>query len=209
MIVLSLILLLVLVFLVVIRSRHIKIKRKVLTPQECSHIINISNKYTYEQFTEEVDLRPAYEIDIYDVEKEGVILNEELWNICKNIYNVHLKSKFQMPGYVFLRRYTHNERVDLPIHIDSNKTTVLFLLSDTREFEGGGLYIFDKRFSEKHKYIGNKPTHIKNDFVNNIKHPPIVDLGQGDSVTYSGEEHLHGVLPVTKGVRYTLSFFFD
>jgi len=203
-----------LVVLFVIYKTHksnndVKINKKVLTPEECSTIINLSNQYEYGQFREEVDGKPAYEIDIYDTEKEGIILNKTLWEVCKKIYDKHLKSEFKSPEYVFLRRYTPEERVELPIHLDSTNVTVLFLLSDTRDFSGGELFIFDKKFTQKHKYIGDKSLRMKNEFIKNIKKLPILKYGQGDTVTYSGKEHLHGVLPVTSGTRYTLSFFFE
>src|SRR6056300_1757715 len=101
--------LLIIAFFIFRKNTDVKIKRNVLTTQECNKIIDISNKYEYEQFPEEVDLKAAYEIDIYDVEKPNAILSEELWDICKNIYESHMKKDFPMPGYVFLRRYTPNE----------------------------------------------------------------------------------------------------
>ena len=192
------------------RNRNeIEIRRKVLTNEECNNIINISNKYEYEQFPEQVDFKPAYEIDIYDTELPEIILNPELWEICKNIYNTHLKIDFSMPVYVFLRRYTPYERIELPIHLDENKVTVSFLLSDRSEYEGGDLYIFDRHSTEKYRNIISQSGEYKRNFVNTYKNLPIVDYDQGDAVIYSGHQHLHGVLPMTKGMRYTLNFFFE
>ena len=201
--------LLLIAFFIFRKNTDVKIKRNVLTTQECNKIIDISNKYEYEQFPEEVDLKAAYEIDIYDVEKPNAILNEELWDICKNIYESHMKKDFPMPGYVFLRRYTPNERIDLPIHLDENKFTMSFLLSPRNMYNGGDLYVFDKKATVKYKYINHGHPDIKNKFVESYKKLPIINYDQGDAVLYSGKEHLHGVLPVTRGTRYTLSFFFE
>jgi len=201
--------LLIIAFFIFRKNTDVKIKRNVLTTQECNKIIDISNKYEYEQFPEEVDLKAAYEIDIYDVEKPNAILNEELWDICKNIYESHMKKDFPMPGYVFLRRYTPNERIDLPIHLDENKFTMSFLLSPRNMYNGGDLYVFDKKATVKYKYINYGHPDIKNKFVESYKKLPIINYDQGDAVLYSGKEHLHGVLPVTRGTRYTLSFFFE
>ena len=145
----------ILILIIIFRRRQneIEIRRNILTKEECNDIVKLSNKYEYEQFPEQVDFKPAYEIDIYDTEIPGVILNEELWEVCRSIYDKHLKKMYSTPVYVFLRRYTPNERVDLPIHLDENKMTVSFLLSDRSEYEGGDLYIFDKRSTEKYKYI--------------------------------------------------------
>jgi hypothetical protein len=201
--------LLLIAFFIFRKNTGVKIKRNVLTTQECNKIIDISNKYEYEQFPEEVDLKAAYEIDIYDVEQPNAILNEELWDICKNIYESHMKKDFPMPGYVFLRRYTPNERIDLPIHLDENKFTMSFLLSPRNMYNGGDLYVFDKKETMKYKYINYGHPDIKNKFVESYKKLPIINYDQGDAVLYSGKEHLHGVLPVTEGTRYTLSFFFE
>ena len=191
------------------RNRNeIEIRRKVLTNEECNNIINISNKYEYEKFPEPVDSKPAYEIDIYDTEPE-IILNPELWEICKNIYDTHFKNEFSRLTYIFLRRYTPGERVELPIHLDENKVTASFLLSDRSEYEGGDLYIFDRHSTEKYRNIISQSEEYKRNFVNTYKNLPIVDYDQGDAVMYSGKHHLHGVLPMTIGMRYTLSFFFE
>ena len=186
------------------------IQKGVLDPELCNNIIKISDKYSFEDYTEEVDDKPAYEIDIYDSEAPGNhILNEELWSISKNIYEVHLKRKYpKPPEYVFLRRYTCGERVDLPIHFDENEMTTSFLLSKQNEVEGGELYIFNREMTNKYRYINYKPPHIKNEFIRNFKGLPVIEYDQGDMLSYKGKRHLHGVLPVTKGVRYTISFFF-
>ena len=49
----------------------------------------------------------------------------------------------------------------------------------------------------------------KSEFIKSFKKLPIVDMSQGDVIIYKGETHLHGVLPVTSGTRYILSFFFN
>ena len=49
----------------------------------------------------------------------------------------------------------------------------------------------------------------KDRFIKNYKNLPIINYEKGDAVIYSGDNHLHGLLPVTKGERYVLIFFFD
>ena len=190
------------------RSDDIKINKKLLTPEECNAIIDLSNKYKYGKFREEVDGKPAYEVDIYDTEK-GFILNKPLWDICKKIYDKYLKDEFKLPEFVFIRRYTPGERTELPVHLDANNVTVIFLLSDTRDFDGSELFIFDKKFTHKHKHIGEKSPRVKTEFIKSIKNLPTFKYEQGDAIKYNGKEHLHGVLPVTRGTRYSLSFFFE
>jgi hypothetical protein len=187
------------------------IHKNVLSKDLCNRIIKTSDKYSFEDFTEEVDGRPAYEIDIYDSESPGDhILNKELWEISKNIYETKLKSKHpKAPEYVFLRRYTPDERPQLPLHLDENTTTVSFLLSNRQNFKGGDLYLFNRELTEKYRYMNYKKTVIKEEFVKNYPKLPIVNYNQGDMISYSGKHHLHGVLPVTSGARYTISFFFE
>ena len=193
------------------RDNTYTIHKNVLKPHECNKIIEISNKYELGNHKEVVDGKPAYEIEIYDSDNIGdPVMNKELWAISKKIYELHLKNKNpNLPDYVFLRRYTEKERSDLPVHLDQNKKTASFLLSSRSDFEGGDLYIFDQKITNKYRYLENKSPTIRNNFVRSFKNIPIVRYDQGDMISYSGKHHLHGVLPITSGARYSISFFFE
>jgi len=198
-------------FLLHKKTNNYTLRKGILSPEFCNKLIEISNKYEFGNHKEVVDGKPAHEIEIYDSDNLGdPVMNKELWEISKKIYDLHLKNKNpNLPDYVFLRRYTKEERADLPVHLDQNKTTVSFLLSSRRDFEGGDLYIFDQKITNKYRYLENKSPTIRNNFVRNFKNIPIVKYDQGDMISYSGKDHLHGVIPITKGVRYSISFFFE
>jgi len=193
------------------RDNTYTIRKNVLSKELCENIIKVSHKYKLDNYKDEIDGKNLYAIDIYDVGSPGDhILNKELWNISKNIYEIHLKNEYPVPpDYVFLRRYTPSERPQLAVHLDENRTTVSFLLSNKHDFKGGDLYLFDRNITEKYKYISEEDTHIKDEFIRSYPKLPIVNYNRGDMLTYSGKHHLHGVLPVTKGVRYTIVFFFE
>ena len=190
------------------------IHKSVLNSNLCESIIKVSEKYKLDDYAEDVDGKPVEQIDIYDDEdgcrRHDPVLNKELWDICKNIYDVHIK-KYQpkLPGFVFLRKYTPDERSSLPIHLDGNKMTVSFLLSSKNDCEGGELYLFDRKTSRENVRVNFETNHGKQEFLNKFKKLPIIDYDQGDMISYSGKHHLHGVLPVTKGFRYAMCFFFD
>lgn len=170
-----------------------------LSPEFCRNLIRIYNKYDQETVPEPVDNRPVYQITIYD---EGKILNKELWDICKNI---PLPRK---PYFVFLKRYRSDERPYITAHCDTSTYSYNFLLSSTRDFEGGDLYIFDRPMTNilKEFIRGMSPIEIDK-YIASYENLPIVKFEQGDMISYRGDKHLHGTLPVTKGERYLLSFF--
>ena len=193
------------------------VEKGVLTKQECNEIINIAKKYKLKIVPENVDGKPEYQIDVFD---EGV-KNEELWKISNKIYEKKLKpilknekwlaSKKHELDFVFLKKYSPHERPYIPLHLDDNYLTMSFLLSDTRNFKGGDLYIFDINESNKITIL-DKTTGLsiekRDEFIKNHKNLPIVKYNQGDLSVYSGGIHAHGTLPVTAGERYILTFFF-
>ena len=188
------------------------IQHNVLTRSECNNIIDIASKYEFKKEIEMVDGKPEYQIDILD---EGV-QNEELWKMCKKIYTEKLKPILNSEkwlkmrnnklDFIFLKKYSPTERSHIPLHLDDNHLTMSFLLSDTRNFKGGELYIFDT--NESNKLDMNLTVKERDRFVNSYKNLPIVPYSQGDVSVYTGGIHAHGILPVTKGERYILTFFF-
>lgn len=190
------------------RSEDITIKKNTLSKSECNTLINVANKYHFDTYLEPVDNDPVFQIDI---NVEGKILNEELWEMCKKIQKKHMGHIKRPVSFVFLKRYKPEERTRLYIHFDTSTYTSSFLLSDTSEFEGGELYIFDKKKSREledtHRF-GKMPKEDVDKFVNTYPNLPKADYAQGDMISYNGTKHLHGILPVTKGSRYVLSFFF-
>lgn len=190
------------------RNEEVSIKKNILSKSECNKLIDVANKYHFDTYLEPVDNDPVFQIDI---NVEGKIMNQELWDMCKKIQKKHMGHIKRPVSFVFLKRYKPEERTRLYIHFDTSSYTSSFLLSDTSEFEGGELYIFDKKKSREledtHKF-GKMSKENIDKFIENYPKLPKANYERGDMISYNGTQHLHGILPVTKGSRYVLSFFF-
>lgn len=199
-----------------------KMYTNVVNQELCETIIEKSNNYTFKTYAEPVDSKKVYQIDVFEHRK---IENPILWKYVKQIYddsiypllqqsyltyNIFTKLKI---SWVFIRRYNTFERDDLSIHNDENRITVNVLLSDTNKYTGGEFYIFDKKTSNKYiSYYHNVLQHDeekKKEFIQSFPNLPILSMKQGDIIIYSGEHHLHGVLPMKSGTRYIISYFLD
>ena len=193
------------------------LEKSVLSKSECEEFIEIAKKYDLETKNDDVDDKPELQLDI--ISDDGVI--EELWEKCKPIYLNKLKPILastpwiepdQRIYYVFLRKYDTAGRTHIPIHKDEGYLTMSFLLSDTKDFEGGEIYIFDTKSSDE---IDNwsdadyDSDEVREKFVNSHPNLPILDYQQGDLAVYTGGKNYHGTLPVKGGERYILTFFLD
>ena len=193
------------------------LEKSVLSKSECEELIQIAKKYDLETKNDEVDEKPELQIDI--IATSGV--NEELWEACKPIYLNKLKPILestpwipsdQRINFVFLRRYEKNERTHIPMHTDDSYLTMSFLLSDTKDFEGGEIYIFDTKSSDEIETWSDADydsDEVREKFVNSHPNLPILDYQQGDLAVYTGGKIYHGTLPITSGERYILTFFLD
>ena len=192
-------------------------KKKVLSLDECNKLIKLSNKYNFGTDPDSTDDKPEYQIDVLFSKRQ--IGNKGLWKEINPIYKKKLfpilktipflsSIKFRLE-FVFLKRYTPNERTHMNVHCDENFFTIGVLLSNPNDFSGGNLYVFDSKKTKKYRYIEDESDKKKNNFIKKYKNLPIINYNQGDIVIYSGENHLHGTLPVTSGERYVLIFFFE
>jgi len=216
--------LLIIIIIVLIIIYHIKsinvnddiyfLYKNSLSRHECEELIHMSKKYTLETKLDPVDDKPEYQVDIYDVNSlphENNILSEDLYTKAIHIYNKHIMKRLthvKHPDFIFLKRYKQGERIHIPIHYDESRVSFNFLLSDTNDFTGGELYMFDKTQSN----LINKSitTTTRDTFINTYKNLPIIhNFEQGDLIEYEGGEQLHGILPIKSGVRYLLTFFFE
>lgn len=184
------------------------LQKSVLSNRECQELINIAKTFEFETKPDGVDSQPEYQIDILD----GDVKNEKLWKICRNIYETKIPPIDKKLNYVFLKRYTPQERTHIPLHYDDNHVTASFLLSKTSDFSGGQLYVFSLEESKKLDLIDHIiPMTIqrRNTLIDNYKNLPILKYEQGDMVKYPGGTRMHGTLPVTSGERYVLTYFFN
>jgi predicted 2-oxoglutarate/Fe(II)-dependent dioxygenase YbiX len=181
----------------------------VFSKQECEHIIKVANKYEFNNNKRDtIDHQPEHQIDIYT---DDEVKNKELYDICMDMYHKHLPNHDHLKlGYVFLRRYNPNDRNGVAIHFDESTVTMSILLSDTKEFEGGKLYVFDREKSSKFDKDGlDFMENTERGKYMNGKELPIMKYVQGDMVMFKGGKLFHGITPVTGGERYILSYFFD
>ena len=193
------------------------LEKSVLSKSECEEFIEIAKKYDLETKNDDVDDKPELQLDI--ISDGGVI--EELWEKCKPIYLNKLKPILastpwiepdQRIYYVFLRKYDTAGRTHIPIHKDEGYLTMSFLLSDTKDFEGGEIYIFDTKSSDEIETWSDADydsDELREKFVNSHPNLPILDYQQGDLAVYTGGNNFHGTLPITSGERYILTFFLD
>jgi len=193
------------------------LEKSVLSKSECEEFIEIAKKYDLETKNDDVDDKPELQLDI--ISDDGVI--EELWEKCKPIYLNKLKPILastpwiepdQRIYYVFLRKYDTAGRTHIPIHKDEGYLTMSFLLSDTKDFEGGEIYIFDTKSSDEIETWSDADydsDELREKFVNSHPNLPILDYQQGDLAVYTGGNNFHGTLPITSGERYILTFFLD
>lgn len=182
----------------------------------CRNLIHTANKYQFETHDEPVDRKPVYELDLFTSQQFFYI---ELWNMIKPYYQnkivpiVLKKYPHSFLSFVFLRRYNNEERKNLSIHTDANRLSINILLSDIKDYKGGEFYIFNHKQTRKYHSFYEKELegneNKKEEFIQSFPQLPILNMNQGDCIIYEGDKHLHGVLPVTKGERYILSFFFD
>lgn len=192
-------------------SREYALHKKMLTPEECQAIMDVSRKYAFDDGDDDepepVDGKPTWQIDIYS---DGYVFNPELWGMCMDIYRKHLVRPSKTLDYIFLRRYRSDERQRLFMHFDECEHAVNILLSNTSDVDGGQLYIFDRKSSEdmSERYLHQMPEDMIDEYIATHPNLPIVPYEQGDAVEYRGDKHLHGTLPVTRGTRYMLAFFF-
>jgi hypothetical protein len=191
-----------------VRRREV-IQKKVFSNQECKHVIEVANKYPYvNDKLDTIDNQPEHQIDIYT---DDEVNNKELYDLCMDLYRKHLPNHDHLKlGYIFLRRYKPEERSGVPIHFDDSTVTMSILLSETKDFEGGNLYVFDEKTSIKFDKDGL-------DFMENRERGkymdgtqlPVMKYEQGDMVMFKGGKLFHGITPVTGGERFILSYFFD
>tara|TARA_B100001094_G_C17969527_1_gene689594 strand:+ start:120 stop:878 length:759 start_codon:yes stop_codon:yes gene_type:complete len=215
-------------------TESIKFKN-ILTIDECKDLINTASKIKFETYNESVDseagkcnnnytkehdvLFPVYQIDILI---EDSIKNHKLWDDkIRPIYFKKIKPLInKLPWvkdknvsleWVFIKRYKKCERTHMRSHFDSNYFTFNILLSNPKDFKGGELYIFDSHYSIKYKNISDLSLKEHDAFIkeknNNL--PIIKDYDQGDILSFVGENHLHGTLPIEEGERYVLVLFFN
>ena len=207
MIVILLIFLLVFYFFYT-RKKNVYTLKNVLSKSECEKFISMAKKIEFLTTPDPVDNEPVYQIEILDPDKS--VNHPELYFKCLELYKRHLPKQKGDLNYIFLKRYAPGERTNIPMHVDLSKSTINILLSNPNDYKGGEFYLFedpkDSRVKQVHSVSTIKKQH---EMLKNMEDLPVVYMKQGDMINYQGRIYDHGVLPITSGVRYVLTFFFD
>ena len=107
------------------------------------------------------------------------------WNLWIDFESLKIKSiNVSLTSY-YEGRY-------LNLHKDANSDlTIVVVLND--DYEDGRFAVTDK---------------VDNNFhFENLKNIELIKLSKGDGITFIGNKIFHGVLPVTKGIRYALNIW--
>jgi hypothetical protein len=192
--------------------------QQVVSPAVCIQLIGMSHARTFSLDPEHVDDKPVYQIDLV---QNGWVSDDGMWLVIGPLFDRQLrpllgrlpwlKGKAFTLDFAFLKRYRPEERTHLGIHVDSSFFTFNILLSDPGDFDGGEIYIFNPSATQKlfgrHESMS---TEQKDAWVDSNDALPIVrGYGRGDVLAFTGNRHLHGTLPTTRGERVVLTFFFD
>ena len=182
--------------------------KNVLTKSECEEFISMAKTKHFLTTADPVDDKPVYQIEI--LENDRTLNYPELFEKCVDLYKKKLPKQKGTLDFVFLKRYTPGERVHIPMHVDMSKSTINVLLSDPTEFEGGDFYLFDDQNDTRVRDVKRASTlKTRIEMLKNMKDLPIIYMKQGDMINYDGYTFNHGILPVTSGERYVLTYFFD
>mmetsp|Transcript_20443 Transcript_20443/g.40477 ORF Transcript_20443/g.40477 Transcript_20443/m.40477 type:complete len:330 (-) Transcript_20443:110-1099(-) len=107
--------------------------------------------------------------------------------------------------WAFIRKYSPNERNNFPVHRDTSAATANILLSDPGDFTGGELYVLGNEHSTVDTLSPKEMKKVLPDET--LRKRYAATYQQGQCLMHLGRR-MHGVLPVTGGVRYTLIFMF-
>ena len=184
---------------------------------ECNKLIYVGDKFGYETDLDPVDNEPTYETSITNMSiatpnnERGVfnVLMDSISEKWRKTFDKYLPKdiKGTFPTSTFFKRYTVNERVDIPPHRDDCAYAVVVQVSSPVEVTGGEFYIYPIGSKQGESLTRLFPNQ-RREVLKNSKSIPIVHLKQGEVVLYKGDRHIHGVLPVTKGIRHALIYFY-
>ncbi len=201
-----------------------KIKRLILN-EICQKLIDAGERNGWTMEADSIDSKPVMDINVFNHE---VVYSPEIYTIVEPylpILKMELDDRFpELPNQLYwicFRKYQAGAiRQALLGHRDACKHTINLALNSN--FEEGRLYFIppDSEFGK----LANAPENSKLDLTPLLHGvcPENVPLKeQGDQSNYFFPDMLagvpmvydstiwHGVTPVTKGTRYTLSFLYD
>jgi len=190
------------------RKKNVYTLKNILSKSDCEQFISMADKIEFLKTPDPVDNKPVYQIEILDPDK--TVNHPELYFKCLELYKKRLPKQKGDLDYIFLKRYAPGERTDIPMHVDLSRSTINILLSNPDDYEGGEFYLFeDPKDLRVRRIHGASTIKKQHEMLKSLEDLPIVYMKQGDMINYQGRIYDHGVLPITSGVRYVLTFFFD
>lgn len=201
------------------------------TKQECDELIKVSENYGWAIIPDSIDSKPTQDIEVY---LHGEILVPEVWALIEpHVAKLRAAMSSVVPyscsihhelDWLFVRRYKAGTmRTSLKGHHDSNQHSLNLALNSDTDFEGGNIY-FIPHDSPLGKNISleitNNNPELQESNAAAVNPFLITQTPPGDENYYfpsiragHGYAHnhtlWHGIIPVTRGVKYSLLFFFD
>jgi len=156
--------------------------KSILTPIMCDWIIHEAEQYAFKNgwTTTRHDEYPTTDIEIHNIKSVFsfiLLFIKTIDELICKSYNVKIEN-IDIKD-MFIAKYDEKKQNSLDMHLDGQGSNVSISILLNDEFEGGNLIYADDIISYAEK--GDVMIHTSN--------------------------HIHGVTPVTKGVRYSLVMF--
>jgi hypothetical protein len=156
--------------------------KSILTPVMCDWIIHEAEQYAFKNgwTTTRHDEYPTTDIEIHNIKSVFsfiLLFIKTIDELICKSYNVKIEN-IDIKD-MFIAKYDEKKQNSLDMHLDGQGSNVSISILLNDEFEGGNLIYADDIISYAEK--GDIMIHTSN--------------------------HIHGVTPVTKGVRYSLVMF--
>lgn len=176
---------------------------KFFDPSECQDVIDYAEKnasrFSYTKDTDSWDCKR-----LPDTEYTEDIIKRFLREVNQGTFKLWFPiSDYEVKNYtISLTKYYDGRWLDLHLDKVSQITTVIVLSED---FEDGRFVMSDSSklrngATKAVPRLGSAPGG-KIDFAEKIY------LAKGESISFNGMETYHGVLPVTRGIRYALNIW--
>ena len=210
----------------------------VYTKEVCTAIIEECNSIGWSQIADSIDqglVNNSVSQDIY-VKDYDKIVHDKLWNLIKPGVAMmdamilerrrvtpdwHVDATRPRADWIFIRKYSpdaDSTRNSLRVHADTNVHTVNIPLNyEGEDFYGGGLFIMRPTTDMRVHPGEQRPCPDKwtqPEFANmitkrrNTSEFMFPDMQTGYAYLYNKTVY-HGVAPVQKGTRFSLSVFYD
>lgn len=156
--------------------------REVFTPLMCDWVINEAEQYAFKNGwdTSRHDNYPTTDIELHNIQSVFsfmILFMQTLEKLICKSYSVKIENIDIKE--MFIAKYDENQQNSLDMHTDGNGSNISISILLNDGFDGGDLIYKDGIVSHAEK---------------------------GDMVIHT-RRHVHGVTPVTKGIRYSLILF--